>query len=125
MNEIEKKKYDQLIDSVSFALRSLSGLFETEGMHGLYDLSTPNLDELKDVVSRMKDGVDSIAKEFEELVAKDRDMDAANASINVINIKQGIVYAESLLLAVEKLDYDKCIEANNNIKDHDLPSTQW
>ena len=34
-------------------------------------------------------------------------------------------YAESLLLAVEKLDYDKCVEANTQIKTHDLPPTQW
>ncbi|EHP6318527.1 hypothetical protein KJI08_003433 [Escherichia coli] len=66
----------------------------------------------------MKNGVDSIAQSFE-------DMDAASASINVMNIKQGLMYAESLLLAVEKLDYDKCVEANTQIKTHDLPPTQW
>ncbi|EMZ95124.1 hypothetical protein ECP030526015_4875 [Escherichia coli P0305260.15] len=42
-----------------------------------------------------------------------------------MNIKQGLMYAESLLLAVEKLDYDKCVEANTQIKTHDLPPTQW
>ncbi|QLZ43857.1 hypothetical protein HV084_16760 [Citrobacter sp. RHBSTW-00127] len=73
----------------------------------------------------MKSGVDSIARSFEHMIDTAKDMDAASASINVMNIKQGLVYAESLLIAVEKLDYDKCKEANNNIKDHDVPPTQW
>lgn len=125
MNDIDKKKYDQVIESVNFALRSLSQLFEGHGMHGMYDLTNPSLDQLKAVFAKMKSGVDSIAHSFEHMIETAKDMDAASASINVMNIKQGLVYAESLLIAVEKLDYDKCIEANNNIKDHDVPPTQW
>ncbi|BEC81238.1 MULTISPECIES: hypothetical protein [Enterobacteriaceae] len=125
MNDLDKKKYDQVIDSVNFALRSLSELFEAHGMHGMYDLTNPSLDELKLVFTRMKNGVDSIAQSFEHMVETAKDMDAASASINVMNIKQGLMYAESLLLAVEKLDYDKCVEANTQIKTHDLPPTQW
>lgn len=125
MNDIDKKKYDQVIESVSFALKSLSQLFEVHGMHGMYDLTNPSLDELKLVFARMKTGVDSIAQSFEHMIETARDLDAASASINVMNIKQGLVYAESLLFAVEKLDYDMCIEANKKIKEHDVPPTQW
>ncbi|EIV5640756.1 TPA: hypothetical protein QHO63_004343 [Klebsiella variicola] len=73
----------------------------------------------------MKEGISKVAENFETMVATARDMDAANASINVMNIKQGLNYAESLLLAIEKLDYDKCVEAHGNIKDHNVPPTQW
>ena len=125
MNDIEKKKYDELIESTNFALKSLSHLFERHGMHGMYDLTNPSLDQLKSLFTRMKAGVDSIAQSFEHLVASASDMDAASASINVMNIKQGLVYAESLLLAVEKLDYDLCVVAHDKIKDHDVPPTQW
>ncbi|MEI7177143.1 hypothetical protein [Pectobacterium carotovorum] len=125
MNDFDKKKYDQVIESVNFALKSLSQLFESHGMHGMYDLTTPSLDQLKTVFAKMKSGVDSIAQSFEHMVETAKDMDAANASINVMNIKQGLVYAESLLMAVEKLDYDQCIEANDKIKDYDVPPTNW
>ncbi len=125
MNDIQKKQYDQVIESVNFALKSLSQLFEAHGMHGLYDLTNPNLEQLKGVFSKMKQGIDTIAKNFDDMVSSAKDMDAANASINVMNIKQGLVYAESLLIAVEKLDYDECIQAHNNIQGYDVPPTQW
>ncbi|AZQ28932.1 hypothetical protein EJW24_10865 [Klebsiella pneumoniae] len=125
MNDIQKVQYDQIIDSVNFALRSLSELFEVHGMYGMYDLTNPNLDQLKAVFHQMKEGISKVAENFETMVATARDMDAANASINVMNIKQGLNYAESLLLAIEKLDYDKCVEAHGNIKDHNVPPTQW
>ncbi|EKY1954287.1 hypothetical protein RA227_004070 [Cronobacter sakazakii] len=73
----------------------------------------------------MKEGIDLIASDFEHMVTTAKDMDAANASINVMNIKQGLVFAESLLIAVEKLDHDMCLVAHSRIKDHDLPPTQW
>jgi len=125
MNDIQKKQYDQIIESVSFALKSLEQLFEAHGMHGMYTLANPDLDGLKNIFAKMKEGIDLIAKDFEHMVTTARDMDAANASINVMNIKQGLVFAESLLIAVEKLDHDMCLEAHNRIKDHDLPPTQW
>lgn len=125
MNDIQKKQYDQVIESVNFALKSLSQLFEAHDMHGLYNLTNPNLDQLKQVFVKMKQSVDNIAKNFEQMVSSAKDMDAANASINVMNIKQGLVYAESLLIAVEKLDYDECIEAHSNIQGYDVPPTQW
>lgn len=125
MNEIEKIKYDQLIESVNLALKALSQLFEVHGMHGMYNLVNPDLDSLKKVFAEMKKGVDDIARDLEDLVATDRDMDAASASINIINIKQGLVFAESLLISVERLDQEKCIEAHDYIKEHDIPPTQW
>lgn len=125
MNDLDKKKYDQTIESVNFALRALEQLFEAHGMHGMYTLANPDLAGLKEVFASMKAGVDKIAADFERLVTTSRDMDAANASINVMNIKQGLVFAESLLLAVERLDHEKCIEAHDNIKEHDVQPTQW
>lgn len=125
MNDIQKQKYDQVIESVNFALKSLSQLFEAHGMHGMYSIANPDLAGLKEIFSKMKAGIDDVAKDFEHMVSTAQDMDAANASINVMNIKQGLVYAESLLIAVEKLDHDKCVEAHNHIKDHDVPPTQW
>jgi rhamnose utilization protein RhaD (predicted bifunctional aldolase and dehydrogenase) len=125
MNDIQKKNYDQVIESVNFALKSLSELFEVHGMVGMYNLTNPNLEQLKAVMAKMKAGIENVANNFEHMITTVKDMDAANASINVMNIKQGLVYAESLLLAVEKLDYDKCIEAHDNIKDHNVPPTQW
>ena len=125
MNDIQKKQYDQVIESVNFALKSLSQLFEVHEMHGMYNLTNPNLEQLKEVFTKMKAGIDNVAKNFEHMVSTAKDMDAANASINVMNIKQGLVYAESLLISVGKLDYDKCIEAHENIKSHDVPPTQW
>ncbi|MFB6324675.1 hypothetical protein ACE8EZ_00960 [Pantoea deleyi] len=125
MNDIEKMQYDQTIESVNFALKSLSQLFVAHGMKGMYDLANPDIDSLKDVFAKMKKGIDDIAKDFEHMVTTTKDMDAANASINVMNIKQGLVYAEMLIIAVEKLDHAKCVEAHNNFKDHDVPPTNW
>lgn len=125
MNDIQKKQYDQVIESVNLALRSLAQLFEAHGMLGMYDLANPDIDSLKGIFAKMKKGIDDIAQDFEHMVTTAKDMDAANASINVMNIKQGLVYAESLIISVEKLDHDKCLEAHNNIKDHDLPPTNW
>lgn len=125
MNDIQKKQYDQVIESVNFALKSLAQLFEAHGMHGMHTLANPDLDSLKQVFANMKQGIDNIAANFEHMVSTAKDMDAANASINVMNIKQGLVYAEMLIISVEKLDHDKCVEAHNNIKDHDVPPTQW
>lgn len=125
MNDIQKEKYDQVIESVNFALKALSQLFEVHGMHGMYSIADPDLPALKEIFTKMKSGIDGVAKDFEHMVTTAKDMDAANASINVMNIKQGLVFAESLLIAVEKLDHDKCIEAHNKIKDHDVPPTRW
>lgn len=125
MNDLEKKQYDQVIESVNFALRSLSQLFDVEGMHGMYDLVDPNLDQLKIIFTNMKTGVDRLANELESMVSSQNDMDAANASINVMNIKQGLLYAENLLIGISKLDNHACNSAHSQIKDYDLPPTNW
>ncbi|WES69172.1 hypothetical protein [Superficieibacter sp. HKU1] len=125
MLQEEKDAYDKAIESIVYALESLGSLFSVHGMEGLYELTNPSFKELQDTLAKMKSGADELNHEIERLVTEKHDLDAAGASVGLMNIRQGIMYAESLLMAVQQKDLKKSLEAHEQVVNHGIQPNTW
>lgn len=125
MLQEEKDAYDKAIASIVYALESLGSLFSVHGMEGLYELTNPSFEELKDTLAKMKEGAEALNHEIERLVTEKNDLDAAGASVGLMNIRQGIMYAESLLMAVQQKDLKKSLEAHEQVVNHGIQPNNW
>lgn len=125
MLQEEKDAYDTALVTIVYALESLASLFSQHGMEGLYALTNPSFKDLKDSLDKMKQGATLLCEEIEKKVIEHHDLDAAGASVGLINIRQGILYAENLLMAVQQKDLKKSQEAHEQVANHGISPNTW
>lgn len=125
MLQAEKDAYDRALATIVYALESLASLFSQHGMEGLYALTNPSFEDLKDSLDKMKQGANHLCEAIEQKVIEHHDIDAAGASVGLMNIRQGILYAENLLLAVQQQDLKKSIEAHEQVTNHGISPNTW
>ncbi len=125
MRKEEKDAYDHALQTIVYALESLASLFSQHGMEGLYALTNPSFAELKDSLEKMKIGSNALCDSIEKKVTENNDLDAAGASVGLMNIRQGILYAENLLLAVQQRDLIKSQEAHRQVSNHGIQPNTW
>jgi nitrate reductase assembly molybdenum cofactor insertion protein NarJ len=121
----EKDAYDHALQTIVYALESLASLFSQHGMEGLYELTNPSFAELKDSLEKMKESANTLFDDIEKLVTEKNDLDAAGASVGLLNIRQGILYAESLLFAVQHKDLKRSLEAHRHVSNHGIQPNTW
>lgn len=113
MNQIDKDNFEKTSVAVSRLLEILSTLFEEFGMQGMYNLTNPSIDDLKKAISSMKE---LVIKLDNDILGSPETLESASALVRLQNLRQGLFFAESLVISVERLDPDACKKANKEIK---------
>ncbi|MDH2321623.1 hypothetical protein QDQ80_04850 [Providencia rettgeri] len=121
MTEIEQARFEKIVTIVSNTLNDLTGLFEEFGIDGMHELTNPSIDQLKNLVSQMN----SYANAYEKQLLISDDENAITARMLLQNVKQGLLYAESLLIGVEKFNIDACNKAHDDIRNNHLITPTW
>ena len=121
ITQADKKKFENITEVVSSTLDSLAYLFTNFGMHGLYELTNPSLPDLKRVIKEMRDHIVDIENDFSDKGG----LDHTYALILTQNIKQGLLFAENLLVSVEKLDQSECEKALRDMQENFINHPTW
>ncbi|PHM67551.1 hypothetical protein [Xenorhabdus kozodoii] len=122
MNQLDQHKFDKLVEIVDTTLNSLSVLFEEFGIEGMHKLTDPSLDQLKQLFSYMKEEAENLEKDLESNADS---MNSVTALMFLQNVKQGLLFADTLLIGIEKFDAEYCERAHNGIRSNSLVSPQW
>ncbi|WP_340618684.1 hypothetical protein [Xenorhabdus entomophaga] len=122
MNQLEQYKFDKLVEIVATTLDSLSLLFEELGIDGMHKLTNPSLAQLRELFSYMKSEAENLEKDLENATDS---INSVTALMYLQNVKQGLLFADSLLIGIEKFDAEYCERAHNDIRSNTLVSPQW
>lgn len=123
MNDIDKSKVEKLTLIVRRTVEDLSGLFKIHGMDGIKEIVDPSLDELYLIINSMKDIAEAAEK---ELMKHDNDtVNYAEAGMLFQNLKQGLLYAESLIVAIKISSEEACKKAIDDMDKNNIPDPNW
>ncbi|HAU5684416.1 hypothetical protein CHI96_14190 [Proteus mirabilis] len=121
MTEIEQARFEKIVNIVRNTLNDLTELFVEFGIDGMHELTDPSIEQLKKLVSQMN----GYANAYEKHLLSSDDENAISARMLLQNVKQGLLYAESLLIGVEKFNIDACNKAHDDIRKNTLITPMW
>ncbi|MBG3131798.1 hypothetical protein I4674_18675 [Proteus mirabilis] len=121
MTEIEQARFEKIVNIVRNTLNDLTELFVEFGIDGMHELTDPSIEQLKNLVSQMN----GYANDYEKHLLSSDDENAISARMLLQNVKQGLLYAESLLIGVEKSNIDACNKAHDDIRNNTLITPMW
>lgn len=121
MTEIEQARFEKIVNVVHGTLNGLSALFREFGIDGMHELTNPSIAQLKELVAKMN----SDANSYEKQLLSSDDENAIMARMFLQNVKQGLLYAESLLIGVEKFNLEACNKAHDDIQSSALIIPIW
>lgn len=122
MNQLDKKKFELTVEVVQNTIRGLCLLYDEFGIVGMNELTNPSLDQLKKIISKMKDETSKLESSLAE---KEDSLDNESALIVVNNVKQGLLFTELLISGIEKEDPEYCQRVHNDIKNNEIFVPGW
>ena len=124
MDHNDKKVFEKVSEVVNVTIQSLSSLFEEFGMHGMRQLTNPSLADLRKALHELSCNVSRFEVHLENQ-DDGRSTDTMYARMLMQNIKQGVLFAENLLISVERRDIENCRKANDDIKQNSIIPPNW
>jgi len=100
-------EFETIKNVVQEVINFISNEFQSLGMEGLHKKINPSLQDLKKIIKEVQKLTITVE---EKLLKIEGDIESVLNTMRIQNIKQGLLFAENLLMNVENLDSSGCEE---------------
>ena len=122
MDKSDQQEFDKTSSLVNSTLTIIVGLFNLLGVDGMKALIDPTLDEITSQIKLMRRAIDDYESDLLKLESSNN---SVMALVFMQNIKQGLLFTESLMLAVQNENLEACLKHVADIKKMNITSPSW
>lgn len=122
MDKSDQHEFDKTSSLVNSTLTIIVELFNLLGVDGMKALIDPTLDELTLQIKLMRSAVDNYEADLSKL---ETSRNSVMALVFMQNIKQGLLFTENLMLAVQNENLEACLKNIADIKKMNISSPNW
>lgn len=118
----EQVQFELTAASVNSTLKTIINIFESLGISKMKELVDPSLEEINSQIKDMREAID----EYEELLQNQNTTSNKTMALMFLqNIKQGILFAENLLISIEDENLESCLNHIKHMNRLNITSPTW